>query len=29
MWDKVSPLPGIPGRGLLRLAESEHGGRGE
>ena len=28
MWDKASPLPGVPGRGLLRLAESEHGGRG-
>lgn len=28
MWDKVSPLPGVPGRGLLRLAEGRRG-RGE
>ena len=28
MWDKASPLPGIPGRGLLRLVEGRRG-RGE
>lgn len=28
MWDKATPLPGIPGRGLLRLVEGRRG-RGE
>ena len=28
MWDKATPLPGIPGRGLLRLVEGRRGAWG-